>query len=249
MDDVIRADGVTAGYGQGPVLADLSLRVAAGEVVAVAGRSGTGKTTLLRVIAGRVRPERGTVRVLGGTPADARRAKRIGLVAQDALLHPWLTVLGNVELPLRVNTDADSRAEIEPREWLERVGLGGAARRYPHELSGGMRQRVALARALVTAPDVLLMDEPLASLDELTREDLRGEVMDLWAATCCSVLYVTHDLDEAVVLADRVVVLGGRPARVVGEVAVPVARPRPRRLARGSELLDAAESVRALLPG
>ncbi|MBI2774279.1 MAG: ABC transporter ATP-binding protein [Chloroflexi bacterium] len=248
MSEAIALDHVSVGYGRGPVLADVSFAVQDGEFVAVAGRSGTGKTTLLRAIAGLIQPEAGSVRVLGGAPAEARRAKRIGLVAQDALLHPWLTVLANVELPLQVNEDGDSGGALPPREWVERVGLTSAISRYPHELSGGMRQRVALARALVTGPDLLLMDEPLAALDELTREELRGEIVALWSASRCAVVYVTHDLDEAVLLADRVLVLGGHPGHVTGEVAVDVARPRPLRLTREPQLVLAAESVRQLLP-
>lgn len=248
MSEAIALRDLTAGYGREPVLGLFSLSVSPGKFVAVVGRSGTGKTTLLRVIAGLIPPATGTVRVLGGTPADARRSKRLGFVAQDARLHPWLTVLGNVRLPLRVNEGVDRDAGIGPREWLDRVGLASDLDRYPHELSGGMRQRVALVRALVTAPDVLLMDEPLAALDAITREDLRAELMDLWSTSGCSVVHVTHDLEEAVLLADRVVVIGGRPGRVVGEVAIAAGRPRPRRLTQRPELIEAVESVRALLP-
>jgi len=247
MTTAAEIDGVSAGYATGPVLAELSLRVDAGEVVAVTGRSGIGKTTLLRLLAGLVEPSAGRVRVLGGAAADARRAKRLGLVAQDARLHPWLTVLANIELPLRVNVSASHDGAAAPREWLERAGLAAAAARYPHELSGGMRQRVALARALVTTPDLLLMDEPLASLDEITREEVRGEIVDLWSASGCAVVYVTHDLDEAVLVADRVVVLAGRPARIAGEVRVTLPRPRPRSVVGDAGLARAAEAVRALL--
>ena len=244
----IALDEVTAGYGRGPVLDRVSLAVAPGEFVAVAGRSGSGKTTLLRVVAGLIPPATGAVRVLGGSPAEARRAKLLGLVAQDARLHPWLTVLGNVRLPLLVNDGVARDAGIGPSEWLERVGLAGHRDRYPHELSGGMRQRVALVRALVTAPDILLLDEPLAALDAITREDLRAELMDLWSASGCSVIHVTHDLEEAVLLADRVVVIGGPKARVIGEVTIGAGRPRPRRITQRPELIAAVESVRALLP-
>lgn len=248
MSEAIVLEDVTAGYGRGPVLDLVSLTVAPGEFVAVAGRSGSGKTTLLRVIAGLIPPATGTVRVLGRSPAEARRAKLLGLVAQDARLHPWLTVLANVRLPLLVNDGVARDAGLGPREWLDRVGLGGHLDRYPHELSGGMRQRVALARALVTAPDVLLMDEPLAALDAITREDLRAEVMDLWSASGCSVIHVTHDLEEAVLLADRVVVIGGAPGRVIGEVTIAAGRPRPRRIMDRADLITAVGSVRALLP-
>jgi NitT/TauT family transport system ATP-binding protein len=243
----IEIEGATVGYTAQPVLAEVSLRVSAREVVAVAGRSGSGKTTLLRLVAGLLEPRAGSVRVLGGEARAAQREKRLGLVAQDARLHPWLTVLANVELPLRVNEVATRNGHVTPLEWLERAGLGAAARAYPHQLSGGMRQRVALVRALVTAPEVLLMDEPLASLDEITREEMRGEVAALWSASGCAVVYVTHDLDEAVIVADRVLVLGGAPARIAGEVRVDVPRPRPATVARDARLAAAADSVRGLL--
>ena len=248
VSEAIALESVTAGYGRQPVLDLVSLTVAPGEFVAVAGRSGSGKTTLLRVIAGLITPATGAVRVLGRSPADARRAKLLGLVAQDARLHPWLTVLGNVRLPLQVNDGVERDTGLGPSEWLERVGLAVHRDRYPHELSGGMRQRVALVRALVTAPEVLLLDEPLAALDAITREDLRAELMDLWSASGCSVIHVTHDLEEAVLLADRVVVIGGPNGRVVGEVAIDAGRPRPRRITQRPELIAAVESVRALLP-
>ncbi|MGH2499566.1 MAG: ATP-binding cassette domain-containing protein, partial [Candidatus Limnocylindria bacterium] len=177
---------------------------------------------------------------------EAQRAKRIGLVAQDARLHPWRTVRGNVGLPLEVNSSATVAAD-DPDDWLERLGLADAADAYPHELSGGMRQRVALARALVLRPPLLLMDEPLASLDEITREELRLELLRLHGETGAAVLYVTHDLAEATYLADRVLVLEGRPARVVGEVAIDLPRPRDPRLRRDPRYLDLIEAVRERL--
>src|SRR5207247_7970312 len=143
------------------------------EVVAVVGRSGSGKTTLLRLIAGLVEPTSGTVDLLGVAPAVARRRKRIGFVAQDTRRHPLRTVRENVTLPLEVNRRARTNGHITPDEWVARMGLSDATDAYPHQLSGGMRQRVALARSLVIDAEVLLMDEPLASLDALSRDDLR----------------------------------------------------------------------------
>lgn len=248
MTAAIELRGVSARYGTVPVLSGIDLEVASGETVAVVGRSGCGKTSLLRAIAGLLATNEGTVRVLGGSPHEAQRRKRIGLVAQDARLHPWLSVLENVELPLRVNAVPLRADRASPRDWIERLGLGSAMDRYPHELSGGMRQRVALARSLVIAPDVLLMDEPLASLDELTREDLRAELLRLWDATDAGVVYVTHDLAEAVLLADRVVVLAGPPARIAGTVRVDLPRPRPHRPTADPRILRTVEAVRALLP-
>ena len=239
----IALHNVTAGYA-GPVLKDIDLEVG-NEVVAVVGRSGSGKTTLLRLIAGLIEPTAGTVDLLGVAPAVARRRKRIGFVAQDARLHPWRTVRENVTLPLEVNRRARTNGHVTPDEWVARVGLTDAIDSYPHQLSGGMRQRVALARSLVIDPEVLLMDEPLASLDELTREELRDELLRLWEGRTRSVVYVTHDIEEAVLLADRVIVIGGaRPARILGEVPVSLARPRTKREPR---FYDLVQDVRELL--
>lgn len=240
-------NAVSAGYGTGAVVRDIDLTIGADEIVALVGRSGTGKTTILRLAAGLIAPSAGTVRLLGGAPENARRRKRLGLVAQDTRLHPWRTVLDNVRLPLEVNAGARVNGHISPSEWLARMGVADAATAYPHQLSGGMRQRVALARALVIDPEVLLMDEPLASLDELTREDLRIELLRMWEATPRCVLYVTHDVEEAVLLADRVAVLAGRPARLVAQVAVDLPRPRPASLRRGSRFYDIVEEVRTHL--
>lgn len=239
--------GVSASYGSKPVLVDVDLAVAAGEVVALVGRSGTGKTTILRLIAGLIAPTSGTVRLLGAAPELARREKRLGLVAQDARLHPWRTVLENVRLPLEVNPTADVNGHVSPAEWLERVGVADAAAAYPHELSGGMRQRVALARALVIDPEVLLMDEPLASLDELTREDLRIELLRMWQLKPRSVLYITHDVQEAVLMADHVAVLAGGPARIVANVPIRLPRPRSVALRREPAFHDLVERVRGHL--
>ena len=233
----IALHNVSAGY-VGPVLRDIDLEVE-NEVVAVVGRSGSGKTTLLRLIAGLIEPTSGTVDLLGVAPAIARRRKRIGFVAQDARLHPWRTVRENVTLPLEVNRNARTNGHVTPDEWVARMGLTDAIDAYPHQLSGGMRQRVALARSLVIDPEVLLMDEPLASLDELTREDLREELLRLWEARTRSVVYVTHDIEEAVLLADRVIVIGGaRPARIRGEVRISLARPRTKRESRFYDLVE-----------
>jgi NitT/TauT family transport system ATP-binding protein len=244
VEAAIQISAVSAGYGAGPVVRDIDLEVAAGEVVALVGRSGTGKTTILRLIAGLIAPTSGTVRLLGAAPEVARRQKRLGLVAQDARLHPWRTVLENVRLPLEVNRTTQVNGHVTPAQWLERVGVADAATAYPHQLSGGMRQRVALARALVVDPEVLLMDEPLASLDELTREDLRVELLRMWQMKPRSVLYVTHDVQEAVLMADHVAVLAGRPARLVANVPVTLPRPRSARLRREPAFHDLVERVR-----
>jgi NitT/TauT family transport system ATP-binding protein len=245
MEAAIEIRGASAGYGSATVLERIDLSVATGEVLAVVGRSGSGKTTLLRLIAGSVLPSAGEVRLAGADPREARREKRIGFVGQDAALHPWRTVLENINLPLEVNpTDRDGGPT--PREWVTRIGLDGDAGTYPHQLSGGMRQRVALARSLVADPRVLLMDEPLSSLDELTREDIRGELVGFWGSTR-TIVYVTHDIVEAVWLADRVAVLSGRPARITGVVKVTLERPRTGSLRRDPRFLDLVDAVRGLL--
>jgi NitT/TauT family transport system ATP-binding protein len=236
----------SAGYAARTVLRGVSLDVSPGEVVAAVGRSGVGKTTLLRVLAGLVHPTEGAVSIDGEDVASARRRKAIGLVAQDARLHPWRTVRENVTLPFEVNTNGDADIALAD-EWLERTGLAAARARYPRELSGGMRQRVALARALVLQPRVLLMDEPLGALDELTREDLRGELARLWAELDGAVVYVTHDLDEAAQLADRVVVLAGVPASIAADIRVPFARPRAEPLRRSAEFGALVDRVRERL--
>ena len=245
MGPAIEIAGVRAGYGTTTVLEGIDLTVATGEVLAVVGRSGTGKTTLLRLISGAVTPMTGEVRLAGADPSEARRAKRIGLVGQDSALHPWRTVLENIRLPLEVNT-LDMNGGPTPREWVSRVGLDRAVDQYPHQLSGGMRQRVALARSLVADPALLLMDEPLSSLDELTREDLRLELVGFWG-NGRTVVYVTHDVGEAVWIADRVAVIGGRPGRIVGIVPVALARPRDAALRRDAGFLDLVDDVRGLL--
>lgn len=245
MGAAIEIRGARAGYGLSTVLEGIDLTVAAGEVLAVVGRSGTGKTTLLRLIAGAIAPTSGEVKLSGADPREARRQKRIGFVGQDSALHPWRTVLENVHLPLEVNP-VEPNGGPTPREWVSRVGLGSAAGAYPHQLSGGMRQRVALARSLVADPAFLLMDEPLSSLDELTREDLRLDLVGFWGEAR-TVVYVTHDIAEAVWLADRVAVIGGRPGRIAGIVAVTLARPRGAALRRDERFLDLVDDVRRLL--
>ncbi len=213
----------TSGAARHTALDRVSFAVADGEFVALLGPSGCGKSTLLRLIADVIPPTSGRLTVAGGSPANARRAGLFGFVFQESVLFPWLTALANVELPLRVSRAAHARG---PRELLELVGLRDFAGYYPHQLSGGMRQRVALARALVTDPQILLMDEPFAALDEMTREAMGGWLLRVWEQTRKTVLFVTHSVPEAVALADRVVVMSPAPGRI--EAVLPIALPRPR---------------------
>jgi len=203
-----------------PALGAIDLDVAAGEFVCLLGPSGCGKSTLLRLIAGLLRPTEGRVNI------DAEDRSAIGWMAQRDGLLPWRNVLQNTALPLELlgRPRADSRASAQ--HGLDRMGLGPASRLYPHQLSGGMRQRAALARAVVHEPGLLLLDEPFAHLDELTRDELGDEVVRLWADQRPTMVLVTHSASEAVRLADRVVVLSPGPGRVVGEVEIETERPR-----------------------
>ena len=199
----------------------VDLSIAAGEFVALLGPSGCGKSTLLRIIAGLDHQDAGEVR-LEGRPADARADadERVAFVFQDAHLLPWRDVLGNVTLPLELLGRPAAESRDEAMAGIARVGLADAARRFPSQLSGGMRMRVSLARALVTRPRLLLLDEPFAALDEITRQSLDDQLRALWAGTGVTVLFVTHSTAEAAFLAERAVVFSPRPARVVLEHAL-----------------------------
>jgi NitT/TauT family transport system ATP-binding protein len=200
--------------------------VPAGELLAIVGPSGCGKSTLLRILSGLVEPTAGEALLAGEPPVAARVAHGIGWLAQDDGLLPWLNVAENVGLPGRVGRRRSRVQSGSVDTVLEQVGLADSAKRYPHELSGGMRQRTALARALVAEPSFLFLDEPFASLDELNRERLGELLLDVRAARRPTTLLVTHSIVEAVRLADRVLVLSPHPARVVADVPVDLAPPR-----------------------
>ena len=213
---------------QGPLSAieDVSFEVAAGEFLCIVGPSGCGKTTLLRLLAGLVLPDQGQV-CLNGEPVQGPR-QEIGFVFQKANLMPWRTVFDNVLLPLQIQHMPPAEAERRTSQALELVGLTEFAASHPRELSGGMEQRVAIARALAHQPEILLLDEPFGALDALTRERLNQELLRVWEISRKTVVMVTHDIREAVFLADRVLVLSQRPGRVAA--IVPVTLPRPRSL-------------------
>lgn len=215
-------DGVDA-------LRDVHLDVAEGELVTLLGPSGCGKTTLLRIIAGLLVPDAGTVRVGALAPDDARRRKHIGFVPQSPALLPWRTVLDNIALLGEVNRRrSDRRAGIDPHELVADMGLTGFEQARPRELSGGMQQRVALARAIALCAPILLMDEPLAALDEITRADMRHLVLDAWERSGATCVFVTHSIEEAVLLSDRVVVMAPRPGHITAIEAIDLPRPRRR---------------------
>jgi NitT/TauT family transport system ATP-binding protein len=209
----------------GPVIHELSLAIEAGSFVAVVGGSGVGKSTLLRMAAGLIEPGGGTMRfTLPQRPGRRRRA----VVFQDGRLLPWRTVADNVAYGLEtLDIDAAQKHE-RVAEALALTGLAEYGDRWPHQLSGGQAQRVGIARALAVKPDILLMDEPFSAVDALTRRKLQAELIRLWQASQSAVMFVTHDIDEAVFLADRVVVLGGQPASVVENLAIDLPRPRDR---------------------
>lgn len=205
-------------------LEDINLAVNEGEFVTIVGPSGCGKTTLLRVVAGLVKPSEGTVR-LDGTVVTRPSSDR-ALVFQSDRLLPWRTVLDNVVLSLEVTGTAKRKAREIARGYTNLVGLKDFETRYPSELSGGMRQRVNLARSLAVDPRLLLMDEPFANLDALTRDHMQQELLRIWRATRKTVLFITHNVDEAVFLSDRVYVFSARPGRVAADVVVNLPRPR-----------------------
>lgn len=231
---------------------DVSLSVRAGEFVSLVGPSGCGKTTLLNMAAGLMQPLAGTVELDGDSVTKPSKAVAY-MPARDALL-AWRSVRRNVELPLEVRGVAESRRRELSGEWLDRVGLAEFAEWGPRRLSQGMRQRVSLARTLAMAPRCILMDEPFAALDAQTRVDLQDQFLDLWESTRVTVLFVTHDLREAILLADRVVLFSQRPGVILIDKKVPFPRPRNRAeleqdetfhalLAQLSQLLDSGRSA------
>ena len=206
-------------------VADTTLRIREGEFVSVVGPTGCGKSTLLNVGAGLLAPSSGSVKV-SGKPLEGINT-RAGYMFQTEALMPWRSTLDNVMVGLQYRGIPDADARAQAVQWLARVGLSGFGDRYPHQLSGGMRKRVALAQTLVLDPDIILMDEPFSALDVQTRQLMENEVLDLWAARRKAVLFITHDLDEAIAMSDRVVVLSAGPAtHPIGEFAIDLPRPR-----------------------
>ncbi len=205
---------------------EVSLTVGAGEFVSVVGPTGCGKSTLLNVAAGLLAPSTGSVQVFGQPLAGINT--RAGYLFQAESLMPWRTALGNVMAGLEFRGQLSNDEARAPAEaWLRRVGLGGFGDRYPHQLSGGMRKRTSLAQTLALDPDIILMDEPFSALDIQTRQLMENEVLELWQSKRKAVLFITHDLDEAIAMSDRVVVLSAGPAsHPIGEFAVDLARPR-----------------------
>jgi NitT/TauT family transport system ATP-binding protein len=234
-----------AGTGPRRVLDDLSFAVRRGQFTAVVGPSGCGKSTLLRLAAGLLRPTVGRV-VHGGAPVD-RINRQVGFVPQQASLFPWKTLAENVELPLLLRRVHPAERRARVAEMLARVGLAGFEHHYPHQLSGGMQKRGAIARTLIYAPDVVLMDEPFGALDAQTRMVMQRDLQALCAASATTVLFITHDLTEAIVLGDNVVLLSRAPTRIKADIAIPLPRPRdvfePFRMAGFTALYEQVWSV------
>lgn len=234
--DVTGVSQVYAGRDGAPTwaLRDVSLQIVDGEFICLIGPSGCGKTTLLHLIAGFLQPSRGSV-TFQQQPIAGPGPER-GVVFQEYALFAWMTARQNVEFGLRAKPLSRSARRESALDALDRVGLLGAADRYPHELSGGMRQRVAVARALVVEPKVLLMDEPFAAVDAMTRQTLQDDLLRLWKETGVSVVFVTHNIDEAIFLAQRVVVMAPHPGTIVSERIIDAAYPRDRGSATFGEL-------------
>jgi NitT/TauT family transport system ATP-binding protein len=221
----------------------VSLAIAEGEFLAIVGPSGGGKTTLLRLLGGLAVPDEGFVRFRGEPLVEPRR--EIGFVFQRANLMPWRTVLHNIALPLEVSHAGVDEARTRASALVDLVGLKGFDDAYPRQLSGGMQQRVALARALIHEPQALLLDEPFGALDALTRERMNGELMRIWSLRRPAVIMVTHSINEAVFLADRVLVMSARPGRVRAEFPIDLARPRDFPITMTPEFGNLARAVRA----
>lgn len=245
----VRLDGVTVRFaapgGALAALDGLALEAPAGSFTVVIGPNGCGKSTLLRLVAGLLTPSSGAV-LVGGAPPSAGDG-RVGLAFQQPRLVPWRSTLDNVALPLELAGVEATERRSRASEALERVGLAAAGRLRPRELSGGMAQRAALARALIADPPVLLLDEPFSALDALTRETFDVELQRLWLERRRTVILVTHSVAEAVILADRVVVMTPRPGRVARVVDVDLPRPRPVDLTGDARAADLAASVRGAL--
>ncbi|PWW42253.1 MULTISPECIES: ABC transporter ATP-binding protein [Paenibacillus] len=226
-----------------PVLDGLSLTVEQGEFVAIVGPSGCGKSTLFHIIGGLLKPQEGQI-LMNGQNVTGQRGK-ISYMPQQPALFPWRTIEDNVLLAGEVSADAPPRAEAlaDARKWLGSVGLEGFEQAYPHMLSGGMQQRVAFLRALLSPQELMLLDEPFSALDALTRSDMQRWLLDIWEQNRRSVLFITHNIEEALLLSDRIYVLSNRPATVLHEVDVPFDRPRREAITEESAFLERKRQI------
>jgi NitT/TauT family transport system ATP-binding protein len=237
--EVVAARALCKSFGDGATaftaLDQISLSINEGQFVSIVGPSGCGKSTLLQIIAGLSAASGGEV-LIDGERISSPRPDKIGIVFQEPLLLPWKTAAENIEFPLALRHEAAEQRRRRSQALLELVGLPDCAALYPHQLSGGMKQRVAIARGLVRDPRVLLMDEPFAALDEQTRTRMWSELLQIWARSRSTILFVTHSLIEAIYLADAVMVMGTRPGRIIARLPVELPRPRTPDMV-GSEVL------------
>ena len=226
---------------------DLSTSIAEGEFVSIVGPSGCGKSTFLKIVDGLVRPTGGELH-LDGRSIVAPGVDR-AMVFQDASLFPWYTVLRNVSYGLECQGVGGREAQRRSAPFIDLVGLSGFEHHYPYELSGGMQQRVNLARALAVNPELLLMDEPFAALDAQTRELMQSELLSIWQRAGKTVLFITHQIDEAIYLSDRVLVMSARPGRLLADIRVDIPRPRELEVKRTPRFLDYVDQIWRLIEG
>jgi ABC-type nitrate/sulfonate/bicarbonate transport system ATPase subunit len=246
---VLELTGISKTYQRGkeliPVLNEISLHVQEGEFITLIGPSGSGKSTLFRLIGGVEHPDSGHI-AIGGKEVTGRRGL-ISYMPQQAALFPWLSVADNISSALVTAGTAKKEAKELALEWLHRIRLGGVAKEYPHVLSGGMQQRVSFLRALLMRRDVMCLDEPFAALDALTRADMQKWLLELWESDRRSVLFVTHSIEEALMLSDRIYVLSAAPATILREISVPFERPRRADVWTEPEFMELKREVLNLL--
>ena len=245
---VIRAEGLNLTFqtGDGPVhaLSDVNLEIGRGEFVSFIGPSGCGKTTFLRVIADLEQPTSGIISVNGMSPEEARRQRAYGYVFQAAALYPWRTIEKNVALPLEIMGLSAAEQRERVKRTLDLVNLSGFEKKFPWQLSGGMQQRASIARALAFDADLLLMDEPFGALDEIVRDHLNEQLLELWARTDKTICFVTHSIPEAVYLSTKIVVMSPRPGRVSDVIESTLPKERPLDIRESPEFLAIAHRVR-----
>lgn len=230
-------------------LQDINLDIREGEFISLLGPSGCGKTTLLRLIADLLQPTSGNISVRGQSPRDIRLQRKYGIVFQNPVLYDWRTVRRNVCMPMELMGMKKSDRTAQVTKMLDLVGLTSFGKHYPYELSGGMQQRVGIARALAINPEILLMDEPFSALDEFTREKLHIDLLDIWKKTKKTVVFVTHNISEAVFLSDRVVVLSPHPGRVSAVIDIRIPRPRSMESRQSQQFYDYITKIRNSFEG
>ncbi|MGG1517298.1 ABC transporter ATP-binding protein [Paenibacillus oryzisoli] len=230
-----------------PVLGDISLTVGEGEFVSLIGPSGSGKSTLFHIIGGLIKPTAGEV-WLDGKQITGEKGL-ISYMPQVPALFPWRSIEANVALGMEVAGEGRSSALEKAREWLPKVGLGGYEREYPHVLSGGMQQRVAFLRALLSPQELMCLDEPFGALDALTRLEMQAWLLNIWEQNKRSILFITHSIEEALFLSDRIYVLSGKPSTVLEEIRVPFVRPRTEAVMLEPVFIEQRQNIRRLLRG